>query len=273
MIDYTAAGAQELATLLPQAGVKLPAGVAAAITGYQRTSVTAAPAAPPPGVRAQKAIADTAWQAARQAAEDGAEVTLDLTAIRAARQAEADDSDLAALAKAIREAGARLLCGAADEHHAELIDAIQAKWGEAVAKFHGRARRLPPGVDDQVALAEGGRIRSDYLAARDEHASLMALRAALALVDEPWPEVPDSFERAFLSLRTDLLVRDLGRFGDDPGSFGWYLAACQQTEPADLWLPTVAQVRERAAEFVAGERAQRAAQMERMPALPARPAW
>jgi hypothetical protein len=115
-----------------------------------------------------------------------AELAADVTAIGAARQAAQDGEDRAALAAAVKDAAAERLCQVmTGDTAAEVVGAVQAKYGAVVKDLASRAAKLPPGIDTEGALRAGGATREHLLAARDQVAELRVLRAAVAQVEGP----------------------------------------------------------------------------------------
>jgi hypothetical protein len=144
---------------------------------------------------------------------------------------------------------------------------MQARHREVMADLCQRARRLPPGIDDRVALEAGGQAREDYLAVRDLVGFAGRLRTALADLDAPPTALPDGLERCLMFEKSGRLYRDgwLARTGDTRhgalGTFPFYLAYCREIPDDQWWLPTTAGVQQRAEEIRRERREQAAAGM------------
>jgi hypothetical protein len=257
--DYRAG---QLAALV-QLDIALPAAVRHAISAHQAAAALKAPARPLPGSD-RRAAADAALDLVHAAVESskrpGALPPLDAAVARisAARQAEQKTLDEITLVGEIRSAAAVVLCQAvAGENGRRIIAAMQDRHGRVTTELVERARRLPAGTDESLALELGGEVRESFLACRDLAADAARLRAALGLVDpSPIPrEIPDGWGQCARHERSGRLYKhwlapagstDYGRLD---GSLTFWLAATASGEPYDWWLPTVAEAEERAAEL------------------------
>jgi hypothetical protein len=252
---------------LPQLGITLPATVRAAITGYEAVMalpVAAAPLRPGADRRAITALADDLARDALTGKRPAAPShPLGVSAITRARQDEQDAYDRAALARELRSAAAVVLVQAfSGENGQQVIGAIQARHAEVVDGLCKRARRLPPGADDQSALQQGGQHRIDYLAACDAVAELARLREAIRLVDDRTPPQPVdglsltlAWEKTGALARTWLAPSGTTTHGDLDSIEFWLSAA---REPAyQFWAPTADEQAARLAELRAERQAQR----------------
>lgn len=243
---------------LPSLGLKLPVTVTRAIAAYQAAQEVRVPP-PARGRAANLALADTAINLFTSAAERGAKtITLDPAPIARARAAEQEAIDRAALAHEVKAAAATGLCDICDRHQAALLGALRARHNTLVTGLIQHAAKLPPGVDDQVALREGGEIRESYLAARDLAAAIEQLRAAvIEVVDTPvrGGGMPGLLERGLSYVKTTAISDRMTVDGMTPwgalGSFPFFIGAAQAiTDPGDWWLPTTAEVTDRAEQIM-----------------------
>jgi hypothetical protein len=253
-------------TALADLGIPLPPGVKQAIGAFAAAEALRVPAPPRPGVLAREAMTGEADRLARQAAATARPTfdLADLSAIADARRQEQEAADRQALGVEVRDAAALVLGEAVAQSRADLIAAIQGKHHAIVADLCKRARRLPPGADDQSALEAGGQHRADYLAVRDHVAELARLREALRLVDSHPPPEPDDglsfcsgWEKTGKLAATWLAATSTTTFGA-LGSLEFWLGAGR--EPGyEWWLPTAAEQSARLAELRAARQAQRLA--------------
>jgi hypothetical protein len=256
-----------LATLA-QAGIALPATVRAAITGYE--AIMALPVPAPPYVGADRsAIAALADELARDALTGKRPAAppqpLDVTPVSRARQEDQAALDRAALARELRSAAAVVLCqvfGGANGQ--QVIAAIQARHADVVDGLVKRARRLPPGADEQTALETGGQHRTDWLGCRDAVTVLTRLREALRLVDPGVPPEPvdglsfcSGWERSGRLAGTWLAPVGATTFGL-LGSLEFWLAAGRE-QGFEWWLPSAAEQAARLAELRHDRQTQRLA--------------
>jgi hypothetical protein len=248
--------AERLAALAsPGLGVKLPAAVARAITGYQACQQASVPAPPQPGQAARQAIAGHAADLADAALGAGrAPADPDPAKVAAAREREQAALDRAAIAAEVRAAATIGLCRITDEHLRAVLAAIRAAHAEAITDLTGHARQLPPGADGDMALQQGGAIREHYLAAVDLIARAEQLREVFRFVEDAQPGgyAPDLMEMAVTYLRTPMIYdRREDTSGGTPwgplGSIPFYLGVCREADPGDWWLPTHGERDERAA--------------------------
>jgi hypothetical protein len=236
-------------------GITLPAQVRNGIAAYQAAMGLNAMA--PQGRAVVGATARAAADIARRAlTAKGALGPLDVTPVTRARQAEQEAADRAALARELRGATSRVLAELINGPDGErVIGALQARHREVLTGLCEHAQRLPAGVDDAVALAQGGQVREDYLAVRDAAAEAAQLREALADVEDARDVVREfldgvlvcaMFEKSGGLYQQWMAPTGQTTFGP-PGTFVFYLAACR--EPGyEWWLPTVAEAEQRAAE-------------------------
>jgi hypothetical protein len=244
--------------------IALPAEVSRAIGAFTAAAQLRVPAPPPPTALIRRATIREADRLAREAAvADQPAFVLDVSAITDARAQEQQATDRQALAQQVRDAAAVVLAEAVARSRGELIAAIQAKHEAIVTDLRKRARRLPPGADEQFALERGGQYRADYLAARDAVAELDRLRDALRLVDShPPPEPVDGiaicsvWERTGLLAETWLAHDAISTYGPIDGGLSWWLSIAR-VDSYDLWLPTAAQQEARIAEIRADRHTQR----------------
>jgi hypothetical protein len=261
--EFRAGKLAELARL----DLALPVTARAAITGYEAIMALPVPAAPYPGAD-RRAVAALADELARQALTGkrpaAPPVPLDVSAITAARRDAEQADDRAALARELRVAAAAVLVQTlGGENGQQVIGAVQARHGDLVDGLVKRARRLPPGADEQTALETGGQHRADFLAARDAVAELNRLREALRLVDHGTPPEPvDGL--AFCSgweqsgaLAGAWLAPTGTTIHGDLGSIEFWLSA-SRVDGYRWWLPSAAEQRERIAELRADRQARRA---------------
>ena len=150
---------------------------------------------------------------------------------------------------------------------AKIITAIQARHRETIAELAERARRLPAGTDDQIALEAGGQTREDYLRCRDLTALANRLREALTVVEDVHATVvPDNLEQCLAYEKTGRLYRHywLPRAATatlgDLGSLTFWLTAARE-DGLEFWLPTSAQLAQRAAEVREQQQAEQAARL------------
>lgn len=242
LIEHRAAQLASLSAL----GLELPAAVTKAIAGYEGSMAMRVPAPPQPGQAAWLAIADYATSLVERACTAGrAPAAPDPGKIAAARAAEQAALDVAAVAAAIRGAAAVVLCRIADEHLRAVLAAIRAAHERAITELAGHARKLPPGADEQMALQQGGQVRTSYLAAVDLIGRAEGLRALFRFVEDAPTSgyAPDLLEQALSYLRTPLIydrrVDTSGGTAWGPlGSIPFYLGVCREVDPGDWWLPT-----------------------------------
>jgi hypothetical protein len=251
--------AAELAGL-PALGIHLPEAVTTALASYQAAMRLPVPPRPEPYV-ADQALAGLAATLVRDAPPgELAELAADVTAIGAARQAAQDAEDRAALAAAIRDAAAVLVCQVmTGDTAAQVTAAIQAKYGGAVKDLTSRAARLPAGITTETALTAGGATREHLLKVRDLLAELTALRAALIHVEGPGAESlarGDGLGVCVRWERTGRLYRDhwlsaieTTRAGDLGGEAFWLAYAA--LPGLVWWCPTMREAADRAAELEA----------------------
>jgi hypothetical protein len=233
---------------IPAAIKEPPEAVAAAITALGKCESARLESLPASGARVQRAILESADRIAHRAATE--KLTLDTRPIEAARNAEQTDRDATVLLKAVKTAAVVRVCNAVDEHAGQLLAALGARHGELMREFALLAKDLPPGVNDTMALKAGEPMRSKYLSARDTHAEAMQLREAVKLVDNPplrSRDSPGDLERALWN------VRDAPELFSNPrrwhgGSFDDFVGYVHNGG-AQFWLPTFAEVQERAAEL------------------------
>jgi hypothetical protein len=259
--------AEKLAALA-RLDLTLPAPVRAAIGGYEAVMALPVPAPPFRGAD-RRAITALADELARDAIIGKHPARppqpLDVTPIRQARQDDQDAHDRAALARELRAASAVVLCQVfGGDIGQQVIEALQARHAEVIDGLCKRARRLPPGADEQTALQAGGQVRLDYLAAVDAVATLAELRTALRLVDPGTPPEPDDGMAACSHWeQTGKLAQTwMAPTGDTthgtPGTLSWWLSVARQ-DGYVLWLPTAAEQAARLAELRHDRQAQRLA--------------
>jgi hypothetical protein len=258
---YTAGQLVALADL----GIELPPAVVNAIAAFGAAEQIRVPAPPPrPGVLVRQAMTAEADRLAREAAASPSP-SFDLTDVSVITEARAEEQriiDRQAFAAEARNAAALVLGQAVAHARDEVIASIQAKHHAIVTDLVKRARRLPPGADDQTALDAGGQHRADYLAVRDHVAELARLRNALRGVDShPPPEPVDGiaicshWERSGALARSWLAPTGTTTHGD-LGSLEMWLSAGR--EPGyEWWLPTSAEQTNRIAELRADRQARR----------------
>jgi hypothetical protein len=251
---------------LADLNIPLPPGVSRAVAAFGAAEQIRVPAPPRPGVLARQAMAAQADRLARQAAAT-ARPSFDLGDVSPVIEARAEEqaaADRQALAQEVRDAAALVLAEAVAEHAGEVIAAIQARHAEVVDGLCKRARRLPPGADEQTALEAGGQHRADFLAARDDVAELARLKDALRLADDGVPPDPDDgmsvcsgWERSGALAATWMAPIGATTHGAI-GSLEFWLSAAR--EPAyQFWLPTAAEQTARIAELHADRQARRLA--------------
>jgi hypothetical protein len=249
---------------LADLGIELPPAVTNAITAFGAAEQIRTPAPPRPGVLVRQAMTAEADRLARDAAASPTpsfDVT-DVSAITAARAEEQAIIDRQAFAAEVRDAAALVLAEAVTQARDEVTASIQHKHQAIVTDLVKRARRLPPGADDQTALEAGGQHRADYLTVRDHVAELARLRTALRSVDShPPPEPVDGiaicshWERSGALARSWLAPSGTSTHGD-LGSIEFWLSAGR--EPGyEWWCPTSAEQANRIAELRADRQAQR----------------
>jgi hypothetical protein len=256
--------AGQLAETLPPLGIGLPAQVRYAITAHEAAQRLRAPAPPLPGA-ATRAAGDAAIDLAHAACEKrGVLPPLDagIARIGAARAAEQRTLDEAELVREVKAAAGLVLVQAVAAQAAKIVASLQTRHREVIAELVERARRLPPGINDQVALERGGEVREDYLAARDLAALAGRLRDSLSIVENDPPRSIDGLGICLMYERSSALydhwlapsgTTDLGTVG----SFEFYLRAAHEAG-LDWWLPSAAEWRQRCAEIVERHQADRA---------------
>jgi hypothetical protein len=252
---------------LADLGIGLPAEVSRAIAAFTAAEQLQVPAPSRPGVLVRQAMTGEADRLARKAAEAD-RPSFDLrdavSAITAARAAEQEAIDRQALAQELRDAAAVVLGQAVAQHRGEVVTAIQAKHQAIVADLCKRAKRLPPGADEQTALEAGGQHRADFLAVRDAVAELSRLRQSMRLADHGTPPVPDDgtaittgWERSGALAATWLAPSGTTVHGD-LGSLPFWLSAARE-QGFEWWLPSAAEQRARIGELRGARQAQRLA--------------
>jgi hypothetical protein len=259
--------AEKLAALAAHPGVTLPGPVLGAVAAYQASMAIQIQVAPVTGQLAREAATQTAQRLVREAAASGAALTpLNTEPVRAARLREAELADQAQLCAAIRDAAVVAVIAAFSRHATGVLAALQAKHAALMADLTRRARRLPPGCTEAVALAEGGRVREDFLACRDLVAEEAVLRDAARDVEAPGqpyrPDV-DPLLAAVQYDRSGRLYRSWQGPGwvhahGPPGELRFWLAAAR--EDFEWWLPSRAEAEQRAAQVSAQLRSERAKQ-------------
>jgi hypothetical protein len=220
----------------------------------------------------ERAIADLAIGLARNAVDGKRPGTLpdrlDVSSVARARQAEQETRDRAALVSELRGASAVVLCEVTSgQNAAKIITTIQARHGEVVTELAERARRLPLGADDALALETGGEVREDFLRCRDLAALAARLREALSIVEDVHASVlPDGLEMCLAYERTGGLYRHYWQpraatatLGD-LGTFPFWLAAAREDD-LEFWLPTSGQLAQRAAEVREQQQAEQVARL------------
>jgi hypothetical protein len=247
-------------------GIGLPAEVSRAIAAFTAAEQLQVPAPARPGVLVREAMTAEAGRLARKAAES-ARPSFDLrdvSAVTAARAAEQEAIDRLALAQELRDAAAVVLGQAVAQHRGELVTAIQAKHQAIVADLIKRAKRLPPGADEQTALETGGQHRTDWLACRDAVAELDRLRQAMRLADQSTPPVPDDgialcsgWEQTGNLAKTWLAREGVTTHGP-VGTLEFYLSAARDPD-LRWWLPTASEQAARIADLRGARQAQRLA--------------
>jgi hypothetical protein len=257
---------------LAQFDLALPATIRTAINGYLGVMALPVPVAPYPGAD-RRVITDLADRLARDALTGkrpaAPPVPLDVTAVSRARQADQDDQDRAVLARELRAAAAVVLVQVfSGENGQQVIGAIQARHADVVDGLVKRARRLPPGADEQTALETGGQHRTDWLACRDAVAELARLREAIRLVDHGTPPGLDDglafcsgWEQTGALARTWLAPTGTTTHGD-LGSLPFWLSAARE-DGYRFWLPTFGEQSARIGELRADRQAQRMAAVPR----------
>jgi hypothetical protein len=261
MIEYRAA---QLAGL-PALKIDLPAVVQDAIRAYGVSLKLPVPARPDPRA-VDRAVAQRAAELVREPPGRLAGLAADVTAIGAARQAAQDDADRGALAAAVRDAAAERLCQVmSGDTAAEVVAAIQSKYGGAIKDLASRAARLPPGIDTEGALTAGGRVRDDLLGCRDRIAELRVLRAAVIQVEGPAAVAlgrNDGLGVCIRFERSGRLYRRHWQPGDAVTTAGpidsepFWLALAPAPE-LDWWCPTMRQATRRASELESQYRTER----------------
>jgi hypothetical protein len=189
--------------------VTLPDAVLGAIAAFKVSVNVVAERPPLPGTLAAEAAAAEARRQARAAAASAKPAfSLDPAPVTAARRREGELADAELLAAAIRDAAAAHLAETVQTHMAAVISALQARHADLMADLTARAKRLPPGCDDQAALREGGQIRVDYIACRDAVAEESVLREFLRVVEHAPPRgTPDGLTICLQYEKTGELYR------------------------------------------------------------------
>jgi hypothetical protein len=251
---------------LPALGIRLPETVTRALASYQAAMRLPVPPRPEPRAVGQ-AVATRAAELVREAPPGKlGELAGDVSAITAARRDAEQADDRAALAVELKSAAAELVCqvmtgGTA----AEVVAAVQAKYGGAVSDLASRAARLPPGTDTEQALLAGGKVRGDLLHCRDRIAELRVLRAALTQVEGPAAAslarndglgVCLRFERSGQLYRRHWQPGDAVTTAGPIDSEPFWLALAPAPE-LDWWCPTIRQAAARANELEAQFRTER----------------
>jgi hypothetical protein len=266
MIDrLTEHRASQLASL-PGLGIRLPETVTKALASYQAAMRLPVPPRPEPRVVAQ-AVAGRAAALVRETPPGKLpELAADVTAITAARREAEQADDRAALAVAVKDAAAELVCQVmTGDTAAEVVAAVQAKHGAVVKDLASRAARLPPGTDTEQALLAGGKVRDDLLHCRDRIAELRVLRAAVAQVEGPAAFAlarNDGLAVCLRFERSGQLYRRHWQAGDatttagpiDSETFWLTLAPVPELQ---WWCPTIAEATARAVELEAQFTAER----------------
>jgi hypothetical protein len=245
-------------------GIPLPAAVSRAIAAHAAAQTVPVPALPHPGEPARQAARDLAAELARAAAES-ATPTFDLADVTPVTEARANEQraiDRHTVATELRDAAARLLGETVAAHRGEVTAAIQAKYTTAVAELVKRARRLPAGATDELALEAGGLHRADWIAGRDLVAGMDRLRAALRLVDDGTPPYPNdgiafcaAFEQTGKLAETWLAPAATTMHGA-LGTLEFWLDAAR-VDGYLFWLPTAAEQAARIGELHRGRQVQR----------------
>jgi hypothetical protein len=260
--EYRAAKLAALADL----DLALPATVRTAITAYEAVMALPVPAPPYPGAD-RRAISALAGELARTALTGKHPAApaqpLDVSPVTRARQDDQDALDRAAVARELRSACGVVLCQVfSGENGQQVIGAIQARHADVVDGLVKRARRLPPGADEQTALETGGQHRADFLACRDAVAELSRLREAIRLADPGTPPGLDDgvsfcsgWERSGALAGTWLAPSGVTSFGP-LGTLEFWLGAGRE-QGFVWWLPTAREQHARIGELRAARQAQR----------------
>ena len=251
--------------------VTLPAPVAGAIRAYRASLTVLAERPPLPGTLAAEAAAAEARRQA-VAAASGKPFTLDPKAVTAARHKEGELADAELLAAAIRDAAAAHLTETVQTHMAATIGALQARHRDLMTDLVQRAKRLPPGTDDETALEAGGEIRTDFLAARDLVAEEDVLREAVRIVEHaPSRGAPDpvvaclQYERSGELYRNHWRTRSWDLTHGQLATLTFWLSAGR--EPFEWWLPSRRELDARVAEFTAEQQARRVRTARAVPSM------
>jgi hypothetical protein len=262
MIDHRA---DQLAGL-PALGIRLPETVTRALASYQAAMKLPIPPRPEPRVLDQ-AIAGRAAELVRETPPGKlGELAGDVSAVIAARRGAEEAELRAALAAEVKSAAAELVCQTVSgDTGAQVVAAVQAKYGAAVTDLASRAARLPPGVTTETALTAGGATREHLLKVRDLIAELTVLRAALIHVEGPGAEslargdglsLCTRFESTGRLYRGHWLAPVSATDAGPLGSEAMWLAYAAEPGLA-WWCPTMREAAARAAELEAEFHAQR----------------
>jgi hypothetical protein len=249
-MSYDTARAAALATL-PALGLDgLPAPVTRAVAAYT-AALALRPPDPPPAARA--VIDALAVKALAAAAANGSDVIeIDPEPAMFARAAEARHADHTAILAAIRDRAPLALCTTVDQHRTQVIAALKARHAATLAELIPAARRLPPGITDQQALDQGGRVRTDYILSRDLAARAEQLRAVHTdVLDVPARgPLPGMLEMALAYVRDPVLYDGQRDAYGQPGTCEFYRALARDVDADTFWLPTRPEQHARAEEII-----------------------